>query len=311
MEHLSVSINSYSLHHIHGFCDDEETGEVWSLTGIYGFPEEQNKKKTWQLISTLAGEVVGRWLCCGDLNDILDSHDKQGGISRSQGQLALGRQTVDACHLIDLGFEGYPFTWSNGREEEENIQCRLDRALGTEEFINRFSPIKIVHLPRFGSDHAAVLTCLEIPTQWNNRRRKRLFRFEESWTKEDRCEELIRHNWNHRAVSCAKKLEGLKGLGSEFGDHNLGKIKKELTRIEEQMKDQNLWSESAEGLLRFKSLEKQHGEILKRQETMWRQRSRAVWLQDEDRNTKFFHNKASQRAKVNEIKKLKDEDGVW
>lgn len=36
-----------------------------------------------------------------------------------------------------------------------------------------------------------------------------------------------------------------------------------------------------------------------------------VWLRDGDRNTKFFHNKASQRAKTNGIKKIKDEEGVW
>lgn len=36
-----------------------------------------------------------------------------------------------------------------------------------------------------------------------------------------------------------------------------------------------------------------------------------MWLKDGDRNTKFFHNKANQRAKVNNIKKIKDENGVW
>ncbi|PNX92710.1 ribonuclease H [Trifolium pratense] len=311
MEHLSITINSYSLNHIHGFCDDEETGEAWSLTGIYGFPEEHNKKKTWQLISSLASQVAGNWLCCGDLNDILDSQEKQGGNIRSQGQLALGRHTVAECHLNDLGFEGYPFTWTNGREEDENIQSRLDRALGNEGFINRFSPIKVCHLPRFGSDHAAVLICLELPTVWNKRRRQRLFKFEESWTKERQCEELIRRNWHIGDTSCTKRLEGMQTLGAEFQDHNLGTIKKELESVEGKLKDPRLWAETAEDLTRFKALEKHHGELLKRQETMWRQRSRAVWLKDGDQNTKFFHNKASQRSKVNEIKKIKDEDGVW
>jgi hypothetical protein len=39
-------------------------------------------------------------------------------------------------------------------------------------FINRFSLIKIFHLPRFRSDHAVILLCLEIPTQWNKKIRK-------------------------------------------------------------------------------------------------------------------------------------------
>jgi hypothetical protein len=100
-------------------------------------------------------------------------------------------------------------------------------------------------------------------------------------------------------------------LGNAFGDHNLGLIKKELFQIEERLKDQSLWSDSIDDHHMYKELEKEHSELLKRQETMWRQRSRAVWLKDGDRNTKFFHNKANQRSKVNNIKKIKDENGVW
>jgi hypothetical protein len=47
------------------------------------------------------------------------------------------------------------------------------------------------------------------------------------------------------------------------------------------------------------------------EEIIWRQRSRAVWLKDGDRNTKFFFAKAAQRKKVNEIKKLKDQNVIW
>lgn len=62
---------------------------------------------------------------------------------------------------------------------------------------------------------------------------------------------------------------------------------------------------------RFKEMEIHHSELLKREETIWRQRSRAVWLGDGDRNTKFFHGKASQRRKVNKTTKLKDDQGIW
>jgi len=310
MEHVQFSISSYSLNHIHGECEDEETGEPWKLSCMYVFPEEQHKKKTWQLINSLARQGTGRWICCGDLNDILDSQEKKGGNVRSQMQVSYGRQIVVDWNLIDLGFEGYDFTWSNGREEEENIQCRIDKALANEEFINRFSPIKVSHLARFGSDHAAILISLE-HTPPRDRRKKRIFRFEESWTKVANCEALVRHNRGRNPSNCVQKLDSLKQLGCAFGDHCLGEIKKEISRIEEMLKDPSLWSESMEDHMRYKSLEKEYGELLKRQETMWRQRSRAVWLKDGDGNTKFFHNKASQRAKVNHISKLKDEDGAW
>jgi hypothetical protein len=41
----------------------------------------------------------------------------------------------------------------------------------------------------------------------------------------------------------------------------------------------------------------------------WQQRARANWLKNGDRNTSFFHAHASERRRVNKIKKLKREGG--
>jgi len=108
-----------------------------------------------------------------------------------------------------------------------------------------------------------------------------------------------------------ERVRSLQLLGTIFDDHDLGKIKKELARIEERLTDQSLWTSPGHDRLRLKEFEKQHEELIARQETMWRQRSRAVWLCNGDKNTKFFQNKVSQRSKVNGITKIKDEDDVW
>lgn len=179
-ENINISIIFYSLNFIFGSCIDDETGEKWFLSGIYGHPKEQHKKKTWQLISNLASQANSLWLCFVDLNDTVAEQDKRGGIPRSQSQFSLGRQVIAEAGLVDLGFEGHPFTWTNGRQAGENIQCRLDRAMGNERLINRFNPITVTHRPRFGSDHAPILIQLEAPNQREVRRRKKMFRFEES-----------------------------------------------------------------------------------------------------------------------------------
>ena len=44
---------------------------------------------------------------------------------------------------------------------------------------------------------------------------------------------------------------------------------------------------------------------------MWRQWSKIAWLCDGDRNTQFFHSKASQRRQRNYITKLHDANGGW
>lgn len=75
-------------------------------------------------------------MCVGDLNDALSDNEKSGGILRTPSQLSWSRQALELYGLADLGFEGYHFTWTNGRQEEANIQCRLDRGLAYASFIS-------------------------------------------------------------------------------------------------------------------------------------------------------------------------------
>ena len=48
-----------------------------------------------------------------------------------------------------------------------------------------------------------------------------------------------------------------------------------------------------------------------KEDTMWHQRSRINWFQSGDRNTGFFHAKASSRQKKNQMEGLVDAQGVW
>ncbi|XP_075654883.1 uncharacterized protein LOC142625058 [Castanea sativa] len=47
------------------------------------------------------------------------------------------------------------------------------------------------------------------------------------------------------------------------------------------------------------------------EEVMWKQRSRNNYLNEGDRNTSFFHTKASNRKQRNWVQGLEDEDGLW
>lgn len=101
---------------------------------------------------------------------IMDT-EKYGGNIRTTKQLSIGRKTLDVCGLIGLGFDGYKYTWTNGRKRRENIQCRLDRSLANEDFIRCFTLVKVSHLPRFGSDHIVIR--IELGVVWGEGRRHR------------------------------------------------------------------------------------------------------------------------------------------
>ena len=61
----------------------------------------------------------------------------------------------------------------------------------------------------------------------------------------------------------------------------------------------------------IRKLENQISNMLMDEEIYWKQRSRAEWLKEGDRNTKFFHAKASARRRKNKIWGVEDNNGQW
>ncbi|KAA3473667.1 reverse transcriptase [Gossypium australe] len=53
------------------------------------------------------------------------------------------------------------------------------------------------------------------------------------------------------------------------------------------------------------------GYLYAEEESYLAQRSRIKWLKEEDRNTRFFHVRATSKLKKNKIERLKDSNGIW
>jgi hypothetical protein len=56
-------------------------------------------------------------------------------------------------------------------------------------------------------------------------------------------------------------------------------------------------------------LESSHNILLEKEEKTWRLKSQALWLQVGDNNTKFFHQYANFRKKLNTIWEIKASNG--
>ena len=67
-------------------------------------------------------------MCIGDYNVALNSTEKLSKRSVQGSQMNDFHEALEHCHLEDLGFRGYKYTWNNKRPSEANTRVRLDRA---------------------------------------------------------------------------------------------------------------------------------------------------------------------------------------
>ena len=79
-------------------------------------------------------------------------------------------------------------------------------------------------------------------------------------------------------------------------------IQKQLDRLNEAELTEDAKAE-------FLGLSKMMDDLLQKQEIFWAQRSRINWLKHGDRNTKFFHAKATQRRRRNHIRGIRNTHG--
>ena len=164
-----------------------------------------------------------------------------GGLPRAQGQMEPFREVINYCGLYDLQYSGYPFTWSNGRARDSNIQSRLDRLFGNTLTIQSLPNIKVSHLQSSHSDHAPIMLELMESDQQEEAKRERPFRFEKMWSREEGFYEIIAIAWSRMGkkqdiLEVARPIErmgrDLKGWNKNVFSNINRQIKEESKRME-------------------------------------------------------------------------------
>jgi hypothetical protein len=227
--------------------------------------------------------------------------------------MAAFRDTLSYCNLFDLGFSGPPWTFDNKQKDRRNVKARIDRAVASDCWTQLFPDAKVTHICSTRSDHLPLL----IEYEKNNQNVKpREMRYETMWERDPGLSVAIEEAWEggppcQNLNDLVKKLNTTRSHMHNWSRENFGNITRTATRLRNKIKSlwkkpRSAWREAA-----IQSTTAELDETLHREEMMWRQRSRVNWLHEGDRNTKYFHKKATWRQSKNRIKKLKGLNGTW
>ncbi len=299
---VDVHVQSYSKHHIDSWVNSH-SGEVWRFTGFYGHPITTCRRYSWELLRRLKGMSDRPWLVLGDFNEIMSSDEKQGKLFRCPAQMAEFREALNDCLLLDLGFQGYEFTWTNNRDPPECVDERLDRGVATEQWMDLFPCSRIQHVVFALSDHMGLVLNSEAVIQGPQRNsRKRCFHFEHAWFREEGCEETISQAWETHQDGTAmfrlsQKIKQCRMGLISWSKANLRQIPKLIVDKRKRLDEIYGGDGSHVNYHEGRALRGELRSLLQKEEIYWRQRSRVAWLREGDRNTGYFHSRASQRKK--------------
>ena len=192
-----VEIITRSEHSIHPLVKVHSSSASFLFTAIYAPPQFYKRKFFWDYLQNLAPNISLPWVLMGDFNDMTSNDEKLGGLLVNRSRISAFRNCIDNCGLIDLGFHGPCFTWTNKSPVwQTTIKERWDRGLGNAEWLMLFPSAQIHHLPRVKSDHCPIL----LDTNPFERKPSKPFWFEQMWLTDPTFPSLIQNSWQASAL---------------------------------------------------------------------------------------------------------------
>uniref|UniRef100_A0A803PGL7 Endonuclease/exonuclease/phosphatase domain-containing protein n=1 Tax=Cannabis sativa TaxID=3483 RepID=A0A803PGL7_CANSA len=227
-----VEIQGFSFHHIdalihlHGYS-------TWRLTGIYGEPRREFRTQTWDMFRSLKNTNVLSWCLIGDMNNLGDHSEKRGGRKYPDWLIDGFREVLSECELIDMPFQGYPFTWEKGRNSDNWIEERLDKALVNNGWLNLFSQASLFNLEVSTSDHCPLLLVFQgtaPQTTFSS------FRFKNAWLRKPMCKVLVESCWvGSGNCTIQEKIWSCGEVLGKWGKDITGSFKKRIAECKAQI----------------------------------------------------------------------------
>eukprot|EP00253_Pinus_taeda_P020087 PITA_20087 len=208
-------------------------------------------------------------------------------------------------------------TWRNRRVGDAALARRLDRFLMKETLLQQLHHYKQWVGSGGWSDHTPIYLEIQGPFK----KPKAPFKFNHTWLKDPSYVKMITDYWSSHPIDSSeslakgfcRNLSEIKHISIVWAKEKQARDIAQLTHIEAEIcsltDERGLGFLTAADKCRLIELENQKAKILKEREESTRLRSRALWTQAGDANTKFFHSFSKSRKVTNTIWKLPTPDG--
>ncbi|CAL1395373.1 unnamed protein product [Linum trigynum] len=190
------------------------------------------------------------------------------------------------------------------------IRERLDRALCSQQWIDRFPDTLVKHFTDQGSDHRALL----LSDKPYNRNSRPLFRFDARWADNPEVPAMVTYVWKEeiQGTPMFRLWERLKKLrhflydwsraGTTNSLRNIHTLQSEIDQV--KLTQPIDWDT-------IRELEMELSRQWEAEEVYWQQKSRVHWLKKGDKNTSYFHTVTRTRSKRNFVAGLRNDDDAW
>ena len=305
-----VSWSEVSPYYFHSLFKFSPNKPEVIITGIHAPSTGKERQQIWRNMEQNLPPDQAPWMVVGDMNEVRSQGEKSGGRAFRPSQCRDLNSFMDAACLVDLGFDGNPFTWTNAREGTALIRERLDRVLANNTWILEFPGTEVSHLPRSYSDHCPLLVNLNISNSFKNYP----FRCKEAWLGHPDFKSFFVNNWlNPRVDFLAGRENFLNKIrswdGNVFGNLDLQKkrILARLNGIQKSLsfRNSNFLNQLEKNLL----LDLNNIHLIERR--IWAQKAGIYWRKFGDYNTRYFHVLAKIKKSKGKIHSLQDSEGNW
>ena len=150
---------------------------------------------------------------------------------------------LDDCGMIDTGFNGAKYTWSNLRQITELIQEKLDRSFCSASWRQLYLEANVRHLTRVNSNHCPILVELEKKLALNL---LKPFHFLPCWLSHPSFLDVVRDSWRNSQPflnAITTRLKGIQNANSVRPSQFLIDFEKELRKeyVEVQEIEEEFW----------------------------------------------------------------------